>query len=137
MPVDINPSPDQARNERKPVPAMLDGLKSRCPNCHEGAMFSGFLKVNDRCPNCGEELHHHRADDFPPYLVIFIVGHIVVTGVMIVEASTDWSMLTQLAIWIPVTIAMSLALLRPLKGLVVGLQWALKMHGFGGEGDEV
>ena len=122
--------------DRQVGPAVLDGLKGKCPNCHEGKMFYGYLKVADECPNCGTELHHQRADDFPPYLVIFIVGHIVVTLAMIAEANTDWSILTHMLVFVPLTIAMSLAMLQPIKGAVVGLQWALRMHGFSDEAEE-
>ena len=58
--------------------ALWRGFRGRCPACGEGRMFRAFLKVADECPHCGEELHHHRADDFPAYLVIVIVGHILV-----------------------------------------------------------
>lgn len=75
------------------------------------------------------------ADDFPPYLTIFVVGHIIVGSALMVERSTDMSTGMHLAIWIPLTIVLSLALLRPMKGGVVGLQWANRMHGFG-EDDE-
>ena len=54
----------------------------KCPACGKGAMFNAYLKVNDRCPACGEELHHHRADDAPPYFTMLIVGHIVVALVL-------------------------------------------------------
>ncbi len=50
----------------------------RCPHCGKGKLFRGFLKGVDRCDRCGEEYSHHRADDLPPYLTVFIVGHIVV-----------------------------------------------------------
>ena len=119
------------RRNRDALAATLIGFKGRCPNCRRGKIFGKFLKVKHECASCGQELHHHRADDFPPYLVIFIVGHIVVTGVMLVEARTDWSIWTHMAIWSPIAIAMSLALLQPIKGAVIGLQWALRMHGFG------
>ena len=36
----------------------------------------------------------------------------------------------QLAIYLPLTFIASLALLQPVKGAVVGMQWALRMHGF-------
>ena len=52
-------------------------------------MFRAFLKVADRCDHCGEELHHHRADDFPAYLVIVIVGHLIVPLVLHVEMAYD------------------------------------------------
>jgi len=115
--------------------AMARGFMCRCPNCGEGKLFRGFVKTVDRCAACGEDIHHHRADDLPAYLVVVIVGHIVVGAFMGVEATSTLSTWQHLAIWVPVTIVSSLALLRPLKGAVVGLQWALYMHGFGGEAD--
>ena len=50
-------------------------------------MFGAFLKVKDHCEVCGEELHHHRADDFPAYVVILIVGHLLVPAVLSVETN--------------------------------------------------
>ena len=93
-------------------------------------MFRAFLKVRDRCEICGEEFYHHRADDFPPYLVIVIVGHIVVSMILFTEIEYAPPYWLQVAIWIPVTIGLSLALLQPIKGAVVALQWSLRMHGF-------
>tara|TARA_R110002020_G_scaffold3124_6_gene14352 strand:- start:1769 stop:2221 length:453 start_codon:yes stop_codon:yes gene_type:complete len=121
---------------RETARAVKRGLLGRCPNCGEGRLFRAFLKPVDACATCGEEIHHHRADDFPPYLAIFIVGHIVVAGFM---ATDTWLVLESwqhLAIWIPVTVILTLALLPPLKGGVIGLQWALRMHGFGGESED-
>lgn len=134
--------PDQvfggdAKPARPLLQSVLRGLACRCPNCGKGRLFRSFLKVADRCENCGEAFHHHRADDLPAYLVIVIVGHIVVGAFMSVEATSTLSTGEHLAIWIPLTIAMALALLRPIKGAVVGLQWALYMHGFGGHKDEI
>lgn len=117
--------------------AMLRGAKGRCPSCGEGKLFYKYLKVTPTCPVCHEELSHHRADDAPPYVVITIVGHIVLFGIMYVEASMEnFSYLTHLLIWPPIALAMSLALLPPIKGALIGLQWALRMHGFGGAPDE-
>lgn len=115
--------------------AMLRGLLGRCPRCGEGRLFRAFLKSVDRCSVCGEDIHHHRADDLPAYLVVVLVGHVVVGTFMAVEAVTTWPAWMYLAIWVPLTIAMSLALIQPIKGAVIGVQWALYMHGFGGEHD--
>ncbi|MBX3577885.1 MAG: DUF983 domain-containing protein [Rhizobiaceae bacterium] len=115
--------------------AMSRGFRGRCPHCGEGALFQGFVKVVDRCAVCGEDMHHHRADDLPAYLVVLIVGHIVVGAFMGVEATTTLATWQHLVIWVPLTIASALALLRPVKGAVVGLQWANYMHGFAGEPD--
>ena len=116
--------------------AVKRGLLGRCPHCGEGKLFRAYLKSVDACSSCGEEMLHHRADDFPAYLAIFIVGHIVVAGFM---ATDTWLVLESwqhLMIWIPVTIVLTLAMLQPIKGGVIGLQWALRMHGFGGESEE-
>ncbi|WP_274629195.1 DUF983 domain-containing protein [Arvimicrobium flavum] len=116
--------------------AMKRGMLCSCPNCGEGKLFRSFLKTVDRCEACGEEIYHHRADDLPAYLTLVIVGHVVIGAFMGVEAATaHFSLLQHLAIWVPLTVIGSLAMLRPVKGGVVGLQWALYMHGFGGEAE--
>lgn len=116
----------------RPVPqSILRGAAQHCPACGEGRLYRAYLKVVDRCPHCGEELHHHRADDAPPYFTILIVGHIVVGGVLALEQAMSPSEWVQAAIWLPLTILLSLVLLPRVKGALVGLQWALRMHGFG------
>jgi uncharacterized protein (DUF983 family) len=111
--------------------AMWTGAKCRCPACGHGKLYRGYLKVVDRCASCGTELHHHRADDAPPYFTMFIVGHIVIGGLLAVEKKFAPDTLTQLMIWLPLTCILSLALLPVIKGALIGQQWALRLHGFG------
>jgi uncharacterized protein (DUF983 family) len=115
--------------------AVMRGARGRCPHCGEGRLFRSFVKTVDRCEHCGEEIHHHRADDLPAYLVIVIVGHITLGGFLAVEVMAELPMWVHMVVWVPLTIILALALLRPVKGAIVGLQWALYMHGFGGEDD--
>ncbi len=110
--------------------AALRGLRGRCPACGKGKMFRKFLKVNDACPECGEELHHHRADDFPAYLVIVIVGHILVPIVLAVETEFAPAYWVHAVLWGPAVLGMTLGLLQPVKGAIVAMQWVLGMHGF-------
>lgn len=119
-----------AAEKRNTWQAIKRGMRCRCPNCGEGRMFSRFLKVAPSCPACGEDLSHHRADDLPPYLTIVIVGHIVVTAILFVFGRWEWPTIVHLFVWLPLTLVLCLALLQPTKGAVVGLQWALRMHGF-------
>jgi uncharacterized protein (DUF983 family) len=116
----------------RPVfPAILNGLRCRCPNCGKGRLFRAYLKVADTCSECGEELRFHRADDFPPYIAIFIVGHVLVgwmlhtemSGVPVDPMFYVWTM-------IPASILLPIIMLPSIKGAVVGLQWANYMHGF-------
>ena len=79
---------------------------------------------------CGLDFTPHRADDLPAYLVIVIVGHLVVPTALLTETAYSPPVWLQLAIYLPFTLIASLALLQPVKGTVVGLQWALRMHGF-------
>ena len=109
---------------------LLRGFRGKCPSCGTGRLFRAFLKVDESCPACGEELHHHRADDFPAYLVIMIVGHILVPLVLWVEQVYAPDLVTHLMLWMPLCVAMTLGLLQPVKGTIVALQWHAGMHGF-------
>lgn len=132
MSMEITAPNQQDRSVRD---AIIKGVKCRCPSCGEGKMFNKWLKVTPKCSHCGEELFHERAQDFPPYITITIVGHIVVTLLLIVEANIELSMNTHLMIWIPLAFALSLLMMQPVKGGVVGMQWALRMFGFDGNGN--
>jgi len=110
--------------------AVRRGFFGQCPHCGKGRMFCSFLKVDDQCPACGEELHHHRADDFPAYLVIVIVGHILVPIVLAVETEFAPPYWLHLALWLPAVLVLTLGLLQPVKGAIVGAQWYGGMHGF-------
>jgi uncharacterized protein (DUF983 family) len=110
---------------------MKRGALGRCPACGQGRLFGRFLKVADHCTMCGTEFHHHRADDLPPYLVIFLVGHVIGYGILTAETRFETPIWVHLAIWPALTVVLAVALLQPVKGAVVGLQYALGMHGFG------
>ena len=126
-----HPADDQAHAERPLTPALLRGFRRLCPNCGQGHMFSGYLKVNETCAVCREELHHHRADDGPAYLTILVVGHILAPALHVAFTKFRPDPLVLASIFTIGTVALSLYLLPRLKGLVVSLQWAKRMHGFG------
>ena len=133
---DLNTRPivwsrETAATEKRDVwAAMKRGFRGRCPRCGEGRLFRAFLKVDDHCSVCELDFTPHRADDLPAYLVIVIVGHIVVPLALMIETNYSPPVALQLAIYLPVTFIASLVLLQPVKGAVVGMQWALRMHGF-------
>ncbi|WP_348628403.1 DUF983 domain-containing protein [Mesorhizobium sp. WSM3862] len=71
---------------------------------------------------------------FPPYLVMVIVGHLVVGGFLSTETLFK-SSLRSTSQWAPAAILLGLILLQWVKGAVIGMQWALEVHGFGGRDD--
>ena len=110
---------------------MRRGLAQACPACGRGRLYAGYLEVAPECAACGEALHHQRADDAPPYFTMLIVGHVVVGGALSVERAFAPHMMVHMLLWLPLTVALSLWLLPRVKGALIGLQWANRMHGFG------
>ncbi|MEO1678530.1 MAG: DUF983 domain-containing protein [Pseudomonadota bacterium] len=122
---DTEPAPRPLR------PALRRGWRRRCPCCGAGPLYQSYLKVRDRCPVCGEALHHQRADDGPAYLTILIVGHLMAP---ILHLSWVWFEPEPLVLATLLTlfcVTVSLWLLPRIKGALVALQWARRMHGFG------
>jgi len=122
--------------ERPLWPALVRGWKGRCPNCGGGPIFGGFLKVRDVCAACGEELYHHRADDLPAWITIIVTGHILVFLLLIVENIFAPPLWVHWAVWPALTIALVFWLLPHIKGMVVAMQWAWRMHGFDKQNSE-
>lgn len=106
------------------------GLACKCPNCGQGKLFAKWLKVVDHCDACNEEFHHHRADDFPAYVVILLLGHIMVPFALTLEDLFAPPMWVHFATTIPLTVILCLVMLQPVKGAIVALQWRIGMHGF-------
>ncbi|WP_169544824.1 DUF983 domain-containing protein [Sneathiella aquimaris] len=117
-------------SERSLATSLRKGFMRRCPDCGKGRIFKGYIKVNHTCDHCGLELFHQRADDAPPYFTMMIVLHFIVSGLLFVEKTYSPETWVHMVIWFPVAILSSLVLLPHIKGALIGLQWARKMHGF-------
>lgn len=120
--------------ERSVRPALWRGWKRRCPNCGQGPMMKSYLKVREACPVCDQELGAlHRADDGPAYLTILIVGHLMAPAIIWAFTTFRPDPMMLASTFTVGCVALSLYLLPRLKGAIVGLQWAKRMHGFGRE----
>lgn len=123
--------PGNSFNAPRPIGRSLArGLRCRCPACGVGRLFRRYLKLMELCPHCGEALHHARPDDAPPYFAMLITGHIVVTAALAVEQAWAPPLWAVAAILSLLASLLSLALLPPIKGIIVAIQWANWMHGF-------
>jgi uncharacterized protein (DUF983 family) len=119
-----------AAPERPTGPAIRRGLRRCCPKCGEGSLFDGYLTLAPECPACGEDLSHARADDGPAYLSILVTAKVMGTLQLFTYEMFQppaWVMALTFSIGV---IAMALYLLPRFKGLIVGVQWAMRMHGF-------
>jgi uncharacterized protein (DUF983 family) len=103
------------------------GLARHCPVCGQGRLFSGFLHIRSRCEVCGADNTTYPSDDFPPYLTILAVGHLVIPTLFWTERALNPSPWWEAGIFLPLTLALCLLLLPVMKGATVGLCWATGM----------
>ena len=107
--------------------AMARGFTGRCPCCGKGGLFSAWLRQMPACTICQAPLGAVSADDAPPYFVIFLVAHVVIGTQVLADGWLDLSLVTEAAIFLPLTLILSLGLLRPVKGATIGLMLQLGM----------
>ena len=112
-------------NDAPPSP-YATGLSGRCPRCGGGKLFDGFLELAPRCEACGLDYGFADAGDGPAVIVTLLAGFIVVGAALVVEVKYEPPMWLHLAIFLPLTLVVCLGLLRPLKGILVSLQYRNK-----------
>ncbi|WP_033069540.1 DUF983 domain-containing protein [Thalassospira australica] len=131
-PQNVSPEiqPDSSKSTgNKLLTGLRRGFCRKCPNCGHGFAFGGYLKLRHECDVCSHPIGEYRCDDAPPYFTIFLVGHIVVPGALMMEQNLSPSLTLQLAIWLPATVALCLSFLPFIKGAVLGTQWAMGIKG--------
>jgi uncharacterized protein (DUF983 family) len=114
-----------------PPSAFSAGLKSRCPACGQAPLFEGFLTVRSRCSACGTDLSAQDSGDGPVAFIILVVGAIVVTLALLTEARYGPPVWLHLLLWLPLTMVLVLALMRPFKAVLIALQYKHRRHDFG------
>jgi uncharacterized protein (DUF983 family) len=110
--------------------ALGAGLRGRCPRCGEGRLFKGFLSVAPRCEHCGLELASQDSGDGPVAFIVLIAGCLVVGAALIVEVRYGWPVWLHMLVWLPLATILCIALLRPLKGGLIGLQYRYRRDEF-------
>ena len=126
----MTPNASDAASPRSVRRSALRGLSGRCPACGEGRLYGSFLAVRGRCPACGEALHHHRADDIAPLIAMFLSAHVVVPLAFLTAMAASFPAWINLALFIAFGLALTLLALPSVKGAIVGIEWALRQHGF-------
>lgn len=124
-------SPDKRPDLPQSLPAaLLRGVKGVCPRCGDAKLFRAFLKPVTHCQACHQDWTHQQADDFPPYVSIFLTGHLMAPLIIYLGAFSALPMWQALAICLALSAVLMIAFLQPAKGGTIALQWWHGMHGF-------
>ena len=118
---------------RPRVSPVSAGLACKCPRCGRGALFDGYLTVAERCAECGLDLRKADSGDGPAVFIIFILGFLIVPLALLFEAIAAPPLWLHMVIWPPLVLIGALALLRPMKGLMIALQYHHKASDSGTE----
>ena len=110
-------------NDGPPASPLAAGLGARCPRCGQGKLYDGYLKLRPSCETCGLDYGFANAGDGPAIFIMLLVGAIVVGGALTVEILYRPPMWVHVALWVPLTLALALAILRPMKALMIALQY--------------
>lgn len=117
------------------VPSPLaTGLLGRCPACGKGDLFAGFLTVVEHCAACGADLRQQDSGDGPVAFITLVAGAVVVIAALVVEVRYGWPLWLHMAVWLPLALALSVGLMRPLKGLLIALQFKHRRSDFERQG---
>jgi uncharacterized protein (DUF983 family) len=123
---DALPVPHEAVAEKRPLLTGIGrGLARYCPNCGNGRLFDGYLRVRPICERCNNDNDRYPADDAPPYVTILLVGHIVVAPMLMLHVIRIWPVWLSLSIFCSLVLLVTLTLLPFVKGGVIGACWSL------------
>ncbi len=105
------------------VSPIWSGLRCRCPRCGQGHLFEGFLRVRSQCEVCKLDFSFADSGDGPAVFIVIIVGFIVTGGALLVEIFIEPPYWVHALLWLPLSIGLSLAILRPFKAVLINLQY--------------
>jgi uncharacterized protein (DUF983 family) len=111
------------RSSYPPVSPLVAGLTCRCPRCGKGRLFGGFLTLRPRCEVCGLDYSFTDSGDGPAVFIIFFAGFVVVGSALLVEALYQPPFWVHALLWGPLILITTLGPLRPMKGLMIALQY--------------
>lgn len=102
---------------------IVAGFKCRCPRCGEGKLFQGVLSLRPRCERCDLDFAFIDSGDGPAVFIILLAGFVVVFAALIVEALYQPPFWLHAVLWLPLILAVTILPLRPMKGLLIALQY--------------
>ncbi len=100
--------------------ASLGGL---CPRCGAGGLFSGIVRFAPRCGACGLDFGQFNVGDGPAAFLIMIVGAIITGLAIAVQLTFEPPVWVHILLWLPLTLALVLGLLRIAKAALLVLEY--------------
>jgi len=105
-------------------PAPLDSaIRGLCPRCGAPGLFVSFLKFASGCRVCGLDFRAFNVGDGAAAFLILIVGAVVSLLAIVVELKYSPPLWLHLILWLPLTIVLTVGLLRIAKGLLLALEY--------------
>jgi uncharacterized protein (DUF983 family) len=106
-----------------PLSPFVTGPRCRCPRCGEGKLFRGFLTLQPQCEACGLDYSFVDAGDGPAVFIMFFAGFVVVAAALVVEVNYQPPLWVHALLWAPLILLCTIGPLRPMKGLLIALQY--------------
>ena len=106
-----------------PLSPLRTGLACRCPRCGKGRLLQGFLALRARCDVCGLDYAFADSGDGPAVFIVLLAGFVVVACALITEVKYEPPLWVHAALWGPLILVTTLLPLRPMKGLMIALQY--------------
>jgi uncharacterized protein (DUF983 family) len=106
-------------------PPTLELLRGRCPRCHKGKLYDGFLNIAPSCTVCHLDYSFADPGDGPAQFIIFGIGALVLGAALALEIAVEPPFWVHFMLWLPLATVLSLLCLRPLKSLMVHTQYRI------------
>ena len=103
--------------------SIIAGLSCSCPRCGRGKLFQGFVSLRPRCEVCGLDYSFVDSGDGPAVFITFLAGFIVVFAALVTEVVYQPPLWVHAALWLPLILIVTLGPLRPMKALLIALQY--------------
>ena len=116
----------QPERRYPPISAFATGLACRCPRCGDGRLFQGFLTVAPRCGTCGLDFGFADSGDGPAVFVTLIAGFLVLGLALAIDMAYEPPLWVYIVFFLPLAVLICLGMLRPLKSLLIALQYQNK-----------
>jgi uncharacterized protein (DUF983 family) len=98
-------------------------IRGLCPRCGARELFAGPVSFAGACGRCGLDFGQFNVGDGPAAFLILIVGGLVTFLAILLELKVGPPVWVHIALWLPLTLVLVLALLRVSKAALLALEF--------------